>query len=170
MALYKPHLNIVNHYLGLEMNIVNYQIIDKSAFKVAGVRRITPYAGGTWGIVKSDGSMNKMFQIAGEQAEFLGLCFGFDEEGNNDYMVGFVYSGNDPENYDIFCYPHGKWLIVEATGTISNNSLGKTWEQVYHVFLPQSGYKQKDLPTFERYIIWDDAKNICKVEIGIPLE
>lgn len=149
---------------------MNYQITEKSAFKVAGVRKITPYPGGTWGVVKSDGSMDKMTQSAGDQAGFLGLCFGFDEEGNNDYMVGFVYSGNDPADYDIFCYPQGKWLIVEATGTISDNSLGKAWKQVYDEFLPQSGYKQKDLPTYEQYIIWDDAQDICKVEIGIPLE
>lgn len=35
---------------------MNYVIIEKGPFNVMGVRRSTPYGGGTWAVVKSDGS------------------------------------------------------------------------------------------------------------------
>ena len=34
---------------------MNYTIIEKEAFDVIGIRKTTPYGGGTWAIVKSDG-------------------------------------------------------------------------------------------------------------------
>lgn len=45
---------------------MDYRVIEKDSFNVVGVRRTTPYGSGTWGIVKSDGSIEKMREIAGE--------------------------------------------------------------------------------------------------------
>lgn len=36
--------------------------MKKESFKVIGRRRTTPYGGGTWAIVKSDGSNDYMLQ------------------------------------------------------------------------------------------------------------
>lgn len=69
---------------------MNYITVTKDAFKVAGIRAVTKYAGGVWQIVKTDGSMERMQQIAGKDKVTLGLCFGFDEKGYNDNMVGFI--------------------------------------------------------------------------------
>ena len=35
--------------------------------------------------------------------------------------------------------------------------------------MPQSEYRQKDLPTIEQYVLWDEAKDACAVEIFIPV-
>ena len=44
---------------------MEYKIISKEAFQVAGIRKVTEAAGGVWAIVKADGSMKKMQEIAG---------------------------------------------------------------------------------------------------------
>ena len=60
---------------------MEYTIADKDSFKVLGIRRITPYGGGTWAIVKSDGSNDRIKEISGKFFD-LGLCFGFQEDGS----------------------------------------------------------------------------------------
>ena len=51
--------------LTFEINIrgiekMNYSVVEREAFQVIGIRRITPYGGGTWAIVKSDGSNDRI--------------------------------------------------------------------------------------------------------------
>ncbi|HEX3037560.1 MAG TPA: GyrI-like domain-containing protein [Oscillospiraceae bacterium] len=152
------------------VNEMDYKMIEKEPIKIFGVRRTTPNSGGTWGIVKTDGSLEKMQEIAGKSAISLGICFGFDDEGNNDYMCGFQSPTNEVQGFDEYTCPKSKWLIFEATGTISSNILGDTWKRIYGEFLPQSVYSQRDLPTIERYIEWDEKADKCKVEIMIPIE
>lgn len=149
---------------------MDYRMIDKASFSVTGVRRTTPHGGGTWAIVKSDGSIEKMQEIAGEGFVSLGLCFGFGEDGSNDYMCGFEYDGSDIPGFDKYTYPKSAWLVFEAKGVISEGVLGSTWNRIYGEFLPQSEYRQRDLPTIERYLEWDDRNDRCKVEILIPVE
>lgn len=36
--------------------------------------------------------------------------------------------------------------------------------------MPQSGYKQSELPTIENYVFWDETADSCKVEIMIPVD
>ncbi len=148
---------------------MDYKVIERDAFQVAGIRHTTPYGGGTWGIVKGDGSMEKMQNIAGS-APSLGLCFGFGEDGSNDYMVGFPCEGDVAAWLDRYAYPKAQWLMFTAEGSIEENALGATWGRIYGEFLPQSEYKQADLPTIENYLVWDEATKYCKVEIWIPIE
>jgi len=151
------------------VNEMDYRITEKDSFNVVGVRRTTPYGGGTWAIVKADGSLGKMRELAGEGFISLGLCFGFDDDGNNDYMCGFEYNGNDVRDFDNYRFPKSTWLVFEAKGAISDGILGKTWNRIYGEFLPQSEFQQIDLPTLEKYIEWDEKADKCKVEIMIPI-
>lgn len=45
---------------------MRYTIEDKKAFQVLGTRMTTPYGGGTWAVVKSDGTNEKMKDISGD--------------------------------------------------------------------------------------------------------
>jgi AraC family transcriptional regulator len=146
---------------------MNYKVIEKKSFDVLGVRRTTPYGGGTWGIVKSDGTAEKLKALGGHPCD-LGLCFGFDGEGNNDYMCGVEFTGDVP-GFDAYRYPDVTFLVFTAEGKITDGVLGETWKRVYGEFIPQSAYKQLDLPTIERYVTWDEADDNCKVEILIPV-
>lgn len=148
---------------------MNYQTMKKEEFKVIGRRRTTPSGGGTWGVAREDGSVELMMKMETGNP-FLGLCFGFEEDGSNDYMVGIEYNGNDVEGLESYTYPKSNWLIFKNEGELNENVLGRTWDRIYSEFLPQSDYKQKDLPTIESYIEWNDEKNFCKVEVWIPIE
>lgn len=146
---------------------MDYTIIEKDSFKVLGVRRITPYGGGTWAIVKSDGSNEKIKEISGKFFD-LGLCFGFSEDGSDDYMCAIEWDGEEIEGFDTFTYPAATWLVFEAKGAISDNVLGNVWNRINNDFLPNSKYK-KCMATIERYVNWNDAEDFCDVEIWIPV-
>ena len=148
---------------------MEYQVVEKEAFKVIGRRRTTPSGGGTWGIAREDGSIAQMEKLAAG-APFLGLCFGFDDDGSNDYMVGLEYAGEDIGGLESFTYPKSTWLVFAGEGKIKKNVLGNTWSRIYGEFLPRSEYKQADLPTIEAYVEWNNDKNFCKIEVWIPVE
>lgn len=148
---------------------MNYKVVESNTFRILGIRRTTPYGGGTWGIVKSDGTYEKMRAISGHMCD-LGLCFGFDSEGNNDYMCGIEYSGEDIPGFDYYQYPRIIWLAFTAQGTISSDVLGQTWKRIYSEFMPQSEYHQLNLPTIEKYREWNETSDVCNVEIMIPVQ
>ena len=150
------------------VNEMDYRVKDKKAFHVLGIRRTTPQDGGTWGIVKTDGSAQKIYEICGHFYD-LGLCFGFDKDGNNDYMCAVEYEGQGIDGFSTYRYPEVTCLVFTAKGTISGGVLGQTWKRIYGEFMPQSEYKQLDLPTIEQYIEWDEAADRCHVDIFIPV-
>ena len=158
--------------LTFEINIrgiekMNYSVVEREAFQVIGIRRITPYGGGTWAIVKSDGSNDRIRSLTGSFFD-LGLCFGFDDEGNNDYMCAVECEDYDGEEYSVYQYPATTWLKFEASGKISDNTLGNVWRQINTEFLPSSRFHKGPLPTIEKYVSWNDAEDTCLVEIWIP--
>lgn len=147
---------------------MDYTIVEKDAFKVMGIRRITPYGGGTWAIVKSDGSNERIKEISGKFFD-LGLCFGFGEDGSDDYMCAIEWDGEEAEGFEIFTYPPAVWLIFEAKGAISDNVLGNVWSRINNEFLPNSKY-QKCMATIEKYVGWNETEDYAHVEIWIPVK
>lgn len=147
---------------------MDYTTIERVPFKVIGVRRTTPYGGGTWAIVKSNGSNEAVKELSDHFFD-LGLCFGFGEDGSNDYMCGIEWDKEDVAGFESFEYPAATWLKFEAKGTISGQTLGSVWKRINDEFLPQSKYKKSGLPTIEKYVAWDAAEDICNVEIWIPV-
>ena len=148
---------------------ISNTIVERSAFNVVGIRRITPYGGGTWAIVKSDGTNDAAKELFGRFFD-LGLCFGFGEDGSDDYMCAVEYDKEAPEGFDSFMYPAATWLKFEAAGSISGQTLGNVWKYINTEFLPQSEYKKSGLPTIEKYVSWDEAADTCNVEIWIPAD
>ena len=146
---------------------MDYTIIEREPFTVVGIRRTTPYGGGTWAIVKSDGNNVTAEKLFGRFYD-LGLCFGFGQDGSNDYMCAVEYDGETIEGFDSFTNQAAKWMKFEAKGSVTENVLGSVWQRINNEFLPQSKYKKSDLPTIEKYVSWDEAADICNVEIWIP--
>ena len=90
---------------------MEYIIAEKDAFKVLGIRKITPYGGGTWAIVKSDGSNDRIKKISGQFFD-LGLCFGFGADGSDDYMCAVEWTGDEVEGFETFTYPPAYGLFL----------------------------------------------------------
>lgn len=159
--------------LHFELNIkgvekMNYTIMEKEPFKVIGIRRTTPYGGGTWAVVKNDGSNDRINGLCGKFFD-LGLCFGFGTDGSNDYMCGIEWNEADAADFDIYEYPCATWLRFEAKGSITEQTLGNVWYRINNEFLPQSKYQKSGLPTIEKYLFWDEVADTCHVEILIPV-
>ena len=133
-----------------------------------GVRRTTPFGGGTWAVIGSDGSNERIKALSGKFFD-LGVCFGFEEDGSNDYMCGVEWEGEAADGFDMFTYPSATWLVFEAKGAISENVLGNVWHRINSEFLPGSKYR-KCMATVERYLCWDVAEDICDVEVWIPVK
>ena len=168
-AVLKFHTRLRFTFMIAGVDEMNYRLLHREAFDVLGIRRTTPYGGGTWGIVKEDGTAQLLQEIAGHSCD-LGLCFGFDDEGNNDYMCGISYAGEDRAGFDRFHCPSAAWLVFTAKGAISDGVLGQIWKRIYGEFMPQSECRQLDLPTIEQYVEWDAARDSCHVDIFIPVQ
>ncbi|MGF7146220.1 AraC family transcriptional regulator [Anaerotaenia torta] len=152
------------------VNEMHYMVFEKRAFNVLGIRRITPQSGGTWGIVKAEGAAKRLQEISRNPCN-LGLCFGFDKDGNNDYMCGVEYKGEAVTGFDLYRCPASTWLIFTAKGRISEDIIGKTWKRIHGEFMLQSEYQQQqDMPAIERYSEWDETADTCQVEIFIPVK
>lgn len=148
---------------------MNYEIVEREPFSVLGIRRTTPYGGGTWVIVKKDGSNEAMKAISGKFFD-LGLCFGFDEKGANDYMCAVEWSGKPVGNFDYYEYPQATWLRFQVSGSIQHNVLTSLWRQINEEFLPQSKYSKCGLPTIEKYVAWNELEDFSSVEVWIPVK
>ncbi|NLG25175.1 MAG: AraC family transcriptional regulator [Clostridiales bacterium] len=146
---------------------MTYRTEFRPSFEVAGIRRTTPTGGGTWALIKESGDFDRLAALGGCD---LGLCFGFDQDGNNDYLCGFQCGpAGAPEGLDTFCYPDAKWLVFEARGSIASGALGEAWRRIYGELLPLSGGEVLGLPTIERYIAWDEAADCMAVDICIAV-
>jgi len=56
-----------------------------------------------------------------------------------------------------------------AAGSITGQALYHTWQRINQEFLPQSKYQEYGLPTIEKFTLWDEGADVCKVEISIPV-
>lgn len=147
---------------------MEYKTVLKEAFNVAGIRKVTKQPGGVWAMVKTNGSMEKMEEVAGKGKVTLGLCFGFDEKGYNDNMVGFK-AVHEITGYDFYAYPACKWIQFVVEGKISEGVLWKTWQYIHRELIDKKVIHQRSMPTMEDYMMWDEAKDYCKIIISIAV-
>ncbi len=150
---------------------MNYRMVEKEAFQAAGKivtssldNNITP---AFWGECKHNGTVDRLLKIGAEPVT-LGICFGYDEKGFNNYMVGAETTQSIVEGMQIVRIPKATWLVFESVGPISP-TLGNTWGRIYGEFLPQSIYKQSGLPTVEKYFGSNVNDEDYCVEIWIPI-
>jgi AraC family transcriptional regulator len=150
---------------------MNYRVVEKDGFKAAGKIVISSLENNVipqfWDKCKSDGTLDKLFEI-GINNNTLGMCFGYDEAGVNNYMVGIETTQNNVEYMETVEVPKSTWLVFESIGQI-NPTLGNTWARIYGEFLPQSIYNQAALPTMEKYFGSDTGAEDYTVEIWIPV-
>ncbi|MBC5580029.1 GyrI-like domain-containing protein [Anaerofilum sp. BX8] len=93
---------------------MEYEIVCRDAFAVAGVRGVTPEAGGVWPQLKADGGLKALRHLAGPDSPLLGLCFGFDAKGKNDNMVGFPLRSAAPDGCEVFRYPACRCFLLRG--------------------------------------------------------
>lgn len=150
---------------------INYRVVEKDSFIATGrivtsslENNLTPQF---WDQCKKDGSIDKLYEV-GINKFTLGICFGYNDEGINDYMVGIETKHDFTETMKTVEIPKSTWLVFESVGPV-NPTLGNTWSRIYGEFLPQSIYRVAPLPTFEKYFSSDINADNYYVEIWIPV-
>ena len=136
---------------------MNYRVVEREDFRVVEF----------WDQCKKDGTVDKLLEI-GVNSSTLGMCFGYNDEGINDYMVGIETNDEGIEGMKNVVVPKSTWLVFESIGPVSP-TLENTWGRIYGEFLPQSIYKQAALPTMEKYFGSDVDADDYRVEIWIPV-
>lgn len=145
------------------------RIVKKDAFVVAG--RSSYLEDDVWGVCHEEKIFPRLDSIGIEAPESknLGLCYGCDGTGKNKYMVGVETVSKDLEGLDVETIPASTWLVFEAKGPLHPN-LGETWHYIYHDYLPNHTYKQRNIPTIEKYCCDDVDADDNLIEIWIPVE
>lgn len=119
-----------------------------------------------WRQVKDDGSFQALCAHA-KTAYSYGVCFGFDAQGNNRYLIAVEGTQRGNETYTL---PAATWLVFEKQGPLSQ-TLAFLWERIYQEILPASGYdKHPYLPTVERYEAGDCEREDYRIQIWIPID
>lgn len=151
---------------------MNYRVVEKDAFWAVGKivtssleNNLVPQF---WDDCKKDGTLDRLREI-GTSQNTLGICFGFNDKGFNNYMVGIETDREHTAGLETVLIPKCTWLVFESVGPISP-TLENVWKRIYGEFLPQSIYRQKESPTMEVYSRNDTWADDYYCEVWIPVE
>lgn len=149
---------------------MEYKILHKPKMKMSGISihssQSQNCAPQFWVTMKKDGTLEDMLNKASTNISY-GLCFGYDHEGNNRYMIAVEKELTHP--YKTHELPDASWMVFEGIGPLST-TLHHMWKRIYTEVLPASLYdKNNDIPTIEKYYGNDCENEDYKIEIWIPI-
>jgi AraC family transcriptional regulator len=99
-----------------------------------------------------------------------GVSYNYRPDGL-DYMAAVEVDGTGrlPDGFTTLKVPAGRYAVFEHHGHVSG--ISQTWRQIYDAWLPASGVKMRDAPSFERM---DERFNgdtgMGLTEIWVPVE
>jgi AraC family transcriptional regulator len=99
-----------------------------------------------------------------------GVCSGFDERGNFDYLCGAEVSdfAGLPPDLARLRIPAVRYAVFAHKGHVS--ALGETWDAILNGWLPRSGFAGTGAPQFESYAeTFDPGTGLGGIEIWIPV-
>lgn len=106
--------------------------------------------------------------------EIRGAAYGVlcnsDEAGNTDYIAGVEVADFSklPADFARIRIPEQKYAVFTHRGHIS--TIRRVWHTIYNKWLPESGHKTSDGPSFERYgKEFDPLSGNGGFEIWIPI-
>lgn len=158
---------------------MNYQIIEKDAFQVVGIKRECP-CGETgevsgiaefWGEVNADGTTAKLAGLMnGEIQGLLGITNNYDEEKETvDYWIAAEHSGEVPSDFTALTVPKSRWVIFEVRGS-APIAMPEAWNQIYTEWIPSNGYEVADIPAIEAYTDPDSYKDDSSNQIWLAVK
>ncbi|NLT14065.1 MAG: AraC family transcriptional regulator [Clostridiales bacterium] len=150
------------------VNELTYRIVQRGSFTVAGIRTTSSQAQDLFHVLQNDGTARRLELL--ERRFDLGICFLYHKDGDTDYMIALEYDGDELPDFERYSFPPSAWLVVEASGKISENIHADTWRRLYNEFMPHSEYMQTDLPAIEKYVEWNAAANYGQLEIWLPIK
>lgn len=151
-----------NDYMKYE--IIKKDVLNMSGYSVYSTKEKNR-SNEFWSEVKANGTLRRMMKEAATQISY-GLCFGYDNNGSNRYMIAVE---GKLENCECFELPSAEWMVFRSIGPLSSN-LSVLWKSIYKEVLPASGYDQNlNIPTIEKYGKGDCEAEDYMIEVWIPI-
>lgn len=156
---------------------MNYKIIIKEEFKVAGVSKHIGTKNGEnfkmipkyWDEICEQGIYKRLEQNKGNLG-VLGICYNFDKElGEFDYIIaieGETVEGL--ENYEVVNIPKHSWAIFESIGPMPG-AIQDVIRRIYAEWFPATKYEHAGGPELEVYLPGDTSADDYKCEVWIPV-
>lgn len=159
---------------------MRYQIIEKDAFQVIGVKREFSLVNDEnlrgipkmWDEVHADGTNDLLISLNdGELKGVLGVCV--DNRGTHsdkiDYWIATNSNGTVPENLETLDIPASKWGVFEVHGPMPE-AMQNTWKQIFSEWFPSHQYEHAGTPELEVYPAENPNDPNYYSEIWIPLK
>lgn len=139
---------------------MKYQMVERTAFQIVGVKRECPCGGDTggngipelWAEASTDGTFQRLAQLMNGQIKgLLGVTDNYDAQKNTiDYWIACEYVGDVPEGLMSLTLPPSKWAIFEVRGH-APTAMPEAWKQIYSEWIPSNGYEIAEIPAVEAY-------------------
>lgn len=156
---------------------MNYKIVSKEEFKVAGVsKHIKTKNGENFKIIPKfwdetcEQGIFKVLEKNASNLGVLGICYNFDKElGEFDYIIaieGQTIVGL--ENYEVVTIPKNSFAIFESIGPMPN-AIQEVIKRVFAEWFPATKYEHAGGPELEVYLPGDTSSEDYKCEVWIPV-
>lgn len=138
--------------------MMNYQIVEKDAFQVVGIKKECPYDDDSgvvgipelWREVNANGTADKLVQLMnGEIKGLLGVTDKYNAETKTiDYWVAAEHVGDVPLDLNSLEIPPSKWVVFEVNGS-APVAMPEAWRQIYSEWIPTTSFEVADIPAIE---------------------
>lgn len=161
-------------------NEMDYRIVDKAAFKIAGLKRtvtlvyngVNPEIAEMWASLTEQDIFELKALSDTDPKGMISASVNFAEsrsEGTSlDHYVGVATTESDTENWQVLEIPPLSWAVFTVRGKFPE-VLQNTWGRIYAEWFPMSGYESAEGPE----ILWNEHKDTTRPdyhsEIWIPI-
>lgn len=162
---------------------MNYQVIEKEAFTVVGLRYHFPdmetgtqQISSLWQQAEESGQMAQLLELRNTDEHLngtLGLCIHENSGTAYDYFIGVpADSQNSNSSFAIASVPAGKYLVfdVPVTDVPIGESIQETYHAIFETVLPNSSYTYTQTHDFEFYAEKGAGTADWVVQVWMPVK
>lgn len=162
-------------------SVMDYKIIKKQAFTVIEKTEKQSVDGSEnadsvpafWEKCHNDGTVCKLWQMAGGRPYIFGICYGNLPENATTFDYAISAECDDstpvPDGFRKNTIPAGTWAVFECRGAMPN-AIQDMWHRIYTEFFPTSCYRPTGGSDIEAYTDGDMDAPDYRSEIWIPVE
>ncbi|WP_066307368.1 GyrI-like domain-containing protein [Bacillus sp. FJAT-29814] len=160
---------------------MKYQIVERDAFRVIGIKREIPCEGEGnspskginqfWGESAANGIMDQLLLLNnGKLKGLLGVTRNYYQEKNTiDYWIATEHSGDVASEFSSMEFPASKWVVFDVRGPVST-AMANTWRQIYSEWFPSNKYVPSEIAPIEVYMDPDPDSPNSMNEIWVAIK
>lgn len=161
---------------------MNYRIVEKEAFKIAGLKKrvpivfegVNPEIAAMSGLLTPEIVMNLKLLSNIEPRGMISASANFsegrmEETGELDHYLGVATTSDETSDFEVLDVEGGSWAVFESVGPFPE-TLQDVWGRIYAEWLPTSGYEIVPGPE----ILWNESPDTSnpeyRSEIWVPVK